>query len=276
MSRRERSVAERINGEMVVVLGWGRAILLQLAHPLIAAGVGAHSHFGAGARGFVQRAHGTIGAMLGVTFGSPEEAQAVADRVNRIHDRVNGRLAVGVGIFPAGTRYSAHDPRLLCWVHATLIESMILSYEAFVGPLTAADKDAYAADAAWMLSALGVPADQLLTTTAQIDEFLKDGYAGGEIAVGEEARRLADLLLAPPMRGVGPAFACTRLITVGLLPADIRAQYGFDWNDARARRFSRAIAVVRGGRRVLPGFAREWPHARRSKSRTYVEHIVKA
>ena len=39
------SVAERINGERLVVLGWGIAILLQVAHPLVAAGVAEHSSF---------------------------------------------------------------------------------------------------------------------------------------------------------------------------------------------------------------------------------------
>ena len=260
---RPRSVAERINGERVVVLGWGRAILLQLAHPLIAAGVGEHSSFRAGARGFYHRAHGTIGAMLGVTFGTPAEARKVAARINSIHDRVHGRLAAPVGIFPAGTPYSARDPRLLCWVHATLIESMILSYETFVGPLTEADKNQYAADATWLLRELGVPDDQLLGSVQDIDAFLRQLRASGEIAVGDEARRLAGALLGPPIRVLSPAFQITGLITAGLLPDDLRRQYGFEWTPRRERRFDRAVKLVRTARRASPGVVREWPHARR-------------
>src|SRR5262245_15266928 len=125
-------VARKINREAVVLLGWGRAILLQLAHPLVAAGVGDYSGFRSGARGFVRRVRGTVGGMLDLTFGTADEAQRIIDRINSIHDRVNGRLPAAVGIFPAGTPYSARDPKLLLWVHATLIDSMTVAYETFV------------------------------------------------------------------------------------------------------------------------------------------------
>jgi hypothetical protein len=51
-------------------------------------------------------------------------------------------------------------------------------------------------------------------------------------------------------------FSLTALLTAGLLPADIRAQYGFEWNDRRERRFRRAVRCVRGARRLLPRPAR--------------------
>ena len=130
-------ISHRVNREAVVVLGWGRAILLQLAHPLVAAGVGAHSGFDAGALAYVHRMRRTIGAMLSLTFGTESEIRETAGRINAIHHRVNGRLDCAVGGYAAGTPYDATDPALLTWVHATLIDSQLRTYALFVGPLGA-------------------------------------------------------------------------------------------------------------------------------------------
>ena len=106
-------ISHRVNREAVVVLGWGRAILLQLAHPLVTAGVGAHSGFDAGALAYVRRMRGTIGSMLSLTFGTDAEVRETAGRINAIHRRVHGRLDRAVGRYPAGTPYDATDPALL-------------------------------------------------------------------------------------------------------------------------------------------------------------------
>ena len=120
------SVAWKINREIAVLLGWGRAILLQFAHPMVAAGVADYSRFQTDLRGYATRSRRTIGAMLALTFGSDEEARAAASRINAIHDRVNGTLSAAAGGRPSGTPYSARDPELLCWVHATLVDSLPL------------------------------------------------------------------------------------------------------------------------------------------------------
>ena len=101
------SVARKINREGIVLLGWGRAILLQVAHPLVAAAIGDFSDFDQGAVGYLRRMHRTVGAMLTLTFGTDADARAVLQRINRIHDQVEGTLREPAGIFPAGTRYSA-------------------------------------------------------------------------------------------------------------------------------------------------------------------------
>jgi uncharacterized protein (DUF2236 family) len=256
-------VARKINGEAVVLLGWGRAILLQLAHPLVAAGVGDYSTFGTGAHGYLRRARQTVGAMLDLTFGAPEDARRIVDHINRIHDRVNGRLRETVGVFQAGTPYSARDPRLLCWVHATLIESMVQAYELFVGPLSTDEKDRYAIEAAWLAQELGVERDRLPDSYAAVEAYLGERLASGEICVGVDARRLAGVLLASPLGpATAPVFHVSRLITIGLLPPSIRDGYGFAWDARRERTFRRTLALIRGTRRLLPPVLREWPAAR--------------
>ncbi|HET9370963.1 MAG TPA: oxygenase MpaB family protein [Vicinamibacterales bacterium] len=259
-------VARKINREAVVLLGWGRAILMQLAHPLVAAGVGDYSGFRSGARGYVRRVRGTVGGMLDLTFGTADEAQRIVDRINGIHDHVKGTLSGPVGIFPAGTPYSARDPRLLLWVHATLMDSMTIAYETFVGPLTAAEKDAYTLEAAWLPAALGVPEADVPRRFADAMAFMTELTARGEIVVGDEARKLSAALLSPPLGPAGaPLFRLSRTITIGLLPDAVRAGYGFAWGPRESRNFKRAVTLMRRTRRILPRMLREWPSARAVK-----------
>ena len=158
------NMAWRIHRERVLLAGWGRAILLQIAHPKVARGVAEHSGFTTEPWGRLRRLHRTLAAMLALTFGSEEEAAGSAARINAIHDRVHGRLEE-----PAtGASYSAHDPELLTWVHATLIESFLLTYRLFVGPVTTPDADRYCAEAAGIEPALGIPPGRLPRTERQL------------------------------------------------------------------------------------------------------------
>ena len=77
-----------------MVAGWGRAILLQLAHPAVAAGVRDHSSFRGSILSSFRRLHSTVGAMLSLTFGDTEQMITAAAGINAIHDRVRGRVAL--------------------------------------------------------------------------------------------------------------------------------------------------------------------------------------
>ncbi len=265
---RELPVTHRVNREAVVVLGWGRAILLQLAHPLVAAGVGAHSGFDAGVLAYVQRMRRTIGAMLSLTFGTESKIRDTADRINAIHRRVHGRLDGAVGRYAAGMPYDATDPALLTWVHATLIDSQIRTYALFVGPLAPDEEDRYCAEAAQIGPLLGVSASELPDTRDRLDGYLDRMEREQRLTVGPEARRLAAALLAPPgRRWVAPALWLGRLTTVGLLPVSIRDAYGFPWCARDARTLRSAAAVLRAARRITPPRLREWPAARQARMR---------
>jgi uncharacterized protein (DUF2236 family) len=98
---------------------------------------------------------------------------------------------------------------------------------------------------------------------AGILAVLQRVYASGEIVVGPAASTLAGSLLSPPLGpAAAPLFRLTRLVTVGLLPSEIRAAYGFAWDASRDRAFRRAVSMIRGMRRCLPPLLREWPAAR--------------
>ncbi len=253
------SITWTINREMIVVAGWGRAILLQLAHPAVAAGVHDHSYFRGSLLSSFRRLRSSVGAMLSLTFGDTEQMIAAAAGINSIHNRVRGRVRDG-----AGEQYSAHDPELQRWVHATLLESIPLTYELLVRPLTLHERDRYCSEAAIMEPLLGMPAGWLPRDSAQLATYMREMLAGGRIVVTDTSRTLARAVLYPPRWHVAwPAFRAMQLVTIGSLPPAIRRAYGFDWSARDVRTFARWTALVRTSLRLLPPLAREWPMARR-------------
>jgi len=260
--------AWRLHREVVMLAGWGRAILLQLAHPLVAQGVADHSSFAADSRGRVRRLNRTLRAMLALTFGTAEEAADAATAINKIHDRVHGRLREGAGAFTAGTGYSAHDPALLAWVHATLVDTFILTFERFVAPLSPVERDRYCREAGGVAPLLGIPPDVLPRGTGELATYMERMLSSGEIAVTGQARSLAREVLSPglpwPAR---PLLALARLTTVGLLPPSIREAYGLEWSPRRERALRLLSAATRRGLPLLPPLVRHWPAARRATRR---------
>lgn len=256
-------VAWKVNSETVTLLGWGAAILLQLAHPLVAAGVAGHSIAVSEPGRRLERLDATIRAMLAITFGSEEERRRAADGINRIHDHIHGTLDAGVGAHAAGARYSAHDPALLAWVHATLASTLPRAYELYVGPLTAAERDRYCAEATAMGPLLGLPEGFLPRTAAEVEEFIAARLADGTVTVGLAARELAREIVAPSLprwaRLVSPL---TALPTLGLLPPAVREAYGFRWGRRQEWALRATAAVARRLLPLLPGLLHRWPVAR--------------
>lgn len=268
------SVSWKINREIVVIAGWGRAILLQLAHPLVAASIDEHSSFRGSLMAGVRRLWSTIGAMRLLTFGDDEEAIATAAGINAIHDRVFGRLEAPAGVFPAGETYSAHDADLLRWVHATLLDSIPLTYELLVGPLTVEERERYFGEAAVMEPLLDIAAGLLPRNTTALDAYMRCMLDGGTIVVTPGTRALARAVLFPPRwRLFWPAFRPVQLVTIGLLPAALRHAYGFEWSQRDARALARWTTALKLVRRLTPASFREWPSARKQSS---VKPIVPA
>jgi uncharacterized protein (DUF2236 family) len=248
----------RINGERVVVLGWPCAILMQFAHPLIAAGVADHSSFQRGRLAPLARLHGTIRAMLAMTFGDDVGAHAAADRINRIHDRVNGSLRQQAGPYAAGTPYSAHDPDLLAWVQLTLLDTMPRAYELLVGSLGASAKDAYCLEARRGARLLGIPDHLVPIAHAEVSSAVAARVRDGSLAVTGTARALARDILVPGMPAPWPVPRLHRLVTVGLLPPELRAAYGLPWSPGDELSLARWSARLRWLSGNTPAIIRRW------------------
>lgn len=255
-------VARKINREVVTVVGWVPAMLMQFAHPLVAAGVAEHSAFRARPGARFDRLRSTVQSMLALTFGSPEEVARAAARINGIHTRVNGELREDAGSIPRGTRYSARDPGLLRWVHATLMHALPRTYELYVGPLTKAEKDTFCRDGALRSPLLGIPDGYLPDSAEGIDRYIDEMLASGQIAVSETARTLAEEVLNPPHPPLsGPLLKLLRLPPIGLLPETIRRAYGFRWERRHELALQSSVAATRGLLRLSPPMVRYWPFA---------------
>ena len=200
--------------------------------------------------------------MLSLAFGDAAARERTLDIIRAIHRRVHGVLPHDVGRFPAGTRYSAEDPALLLWVHATLLDS-IVAYDRVVRPLSIAERDAYCEEAAPIAVALGAREAAIPRTWESLGCYMDAMIDSGTIAVGTEARQLARNVLAPKIFIlVWPAARVNRLVTIGLLPPPVRAQYGFAWSARDERRLGRVLGAIRGVRRAMPAQIALWPQAR--------------
>ena len=218
---------------------------MQLAHPLVAAGVAEHSTFRDGPAANVKRLHSTVRAMLDLSFGSPEDIRRAVGHINAIHDRVHGTLREAAGRFAAGTPYSAGDPELLIWVDATVRDSMLLAYELFVTPLSAADRDQFWTEGDDITTALRVPAGARIQSPDQFRGYLADLEANGSLAITTEARKLA--------REIRVACRHARAVALATLaPCHQRRPV--------ARRPSRGLRLCMDRRRRPRPPAMGWPH----------------
>jgi uncharacterized protein (DUF2236 family) len=258
-------ITRRINRERTLLLGGGCALLLQLAHPLVAAGVADHSDFRDDP---LKRLRRTLDATLAIVFGTAAEAERAAAGIRAVHARVRGTLPSAVGRFPAGTTYSAEDPELLVWVNATLFDTSIRTYELMFGALDDGDLERYHADSGSVGRLLGVPEGTTLPSYASFRAWWSARLTDGELAVGAQARDLAAAVMTPRLRFVPkPAFAPLSLMTLGLLPAPVRDLFGFRWSPARERAFraeARALGLVVG---ALPQRLRVFPQALEAERR---------
>jgi uncharacterized protein (DUF2236 family) len=260
------SISWKVNREIVVIAGWGRAILLQLAHPLVAAAVEEHSSFRGSLTASAGRLRSTVNAMLSLAFGDDEEAISTAAAINTIHDRVFGRLGAAAGQFPAGETYSAHDAELLRWVHATLLDSIPVTYEALIGPLSPEERERYCVEAALMEPLLDIPPGLLPRTTSELDAYMGEVIGSGRIAITDRSRVVARAVLFPPRwQLLWPALRPVQLLTIGLLPEAVRQAYGFEWTERDARALRRWTTGLRLIVRMLPAVLRHWPLARKHR-----------
>ena len=234
-------------------LGGGTAVLLQVAHPLVAAGVAAHSSY---ERDLWRRLVRTLRALYLITYGSRAEADGAARAVPAAHARVNGGTETKLGVFPAGTAYSADDPELMAWVHATLVHSSLCAYQRFERRLSPDEQERYCREMAFVARLFGTPAAAIPSTLADLREYFAAQIGSETITVTEPARAIAGRGPAPTAPGAD-AHAAARA------PArhDLAAPAA-DPRGVRAPPHDRA-AAPRGGRRPLHATRRVAGAARR-------------
>jgi uncharacterized protein (DUF2236 family) len=241
----EQSITRRVNRENVLILGGGRALLMQLAHPSVAAGVDDHSDFRTHP---VRRLRRTIRMTMAIVFGDQDTAQAAARAVNSVHARVKG------------DGYHALDPELLLWVHATLVDSALVTYATFVQPLSERERDEFYQESKLLGELLRIPREAFPKRIDDFDRYVSRMIESGAVAVTDRARDLGRLVLRPRLRLLpGPAMIPFEIVTAGLLPRTLREQYGLAWGAGQRRAFRVAVATVPRVVRLTPAVLRVWP-----------------
>jgi uncharacterized protein (DUF2236 family) len=239
------SITRRVNRENVLLLGGGRALLMQLAHPKVAAGVDEHSDF---RKQPIRRLRRTIRTTMAIVFGDRETALTAARAVNQVHASVRGH------------EYRALDPDLLLWVHATLVDSALVTYETFVRPLRPSDREDFFQESKVLGGLLGIPAEHFPETLRDFDSYLEAMMAGGPVRVCPRAVELAEQVLRPKLRLLpGPVMVPFEVVTAGLLPPTLRAQYGLAWGAGQRRAYRLAVKTVPRLVAMTPPVLRVWP-----------------
>jgi uncharacterized protein (DUF2236 family) len=251
------SVAWRVDRELIVLTGGSCALLMQAAHPVVAAGVVEHSTYATDPFGRLMR---TMTSSFDVVFGTRARAEAAIRRVNAIHASVSGRL-------PDGAPYSALDPEALLWVHATLVDTALRVYSRFVEPLSAADEQAYHEEAARVAARLGVAPSDLPDRIGELRTWMGGMVEGGRVHVTPDARRIARTVLRPIRWVPGLAWDAAHLVSLATLPDPLRRQYGLRWSPARERGIDRLAAASRRALPLLPSVVRFAPQARYARRR---------
>lgn len=211
--------------ESAILLGGGRAALMQLAHPAVAHAIRDHSVVHQDMLGRFTR---TMKSAYDVLFGSIDDATEISKRVYRIHAAIAGKLddVPGQDVAP----YRALDPEAIFWVGATLTDTTILVYERMVRPMTLAERDRMVRESIpfWVL--FGVPAESCAKNWADLHGYVVRRSESLAPLVGETARTQAALLFQSPLPLMQPVFDQIRLITAELLPTPLQRAFRMELN----------------------------------------------
>lgn len=173
----------KVHGDVITMMVGGiAALLLQMLHPAVLAGVWDHSNFREDMLGRLRR---TARFISTTTFASAADAEAAIARVRSVHEEVRG-------VLPDGTAYSATDPRLLAWVHVTEAICFLESWMRYGDPaMSLADQDRYFSEMARIATALG--ADPVPRSRPEAEALLQ--AMRGELHYDGRTREVADIVL---------------------------------------------------------------------------------
>lgn len=205
------SITWRIHSDPAMAVGGIRALLQQALHPEAMDGVAKNSNFREDAWGRLQRTGDYVST---ITFGSRDEALALAARVRKIHSSLG-----------------LDDPHLLLWVHMSMVDSFLdIAIRSGV-TLAEGEGDQYVAEMALFAQLVGVNLDLVPTTCLQMESYFKE--ISPELSASDDAKRAALFLTIPPLptairfaTPAAPAWASLALLATSSLPAWARSLYG--------------------------------------------------
>lgn len=241
------SMLWRVDREALVFLGAGRALLMQLAHPWVAAAIADHSAVSTDPIG---RFHRTFEIVFTLVFGSLDQALATSRRLHRRHSAVTGAMPERLGHYPEGSPYLANEVSALMWVHATLVDTALKAYELVLPPLGPEARERYYAECRLLGALFGVPLEAQPRSWADFARYMETALDSDRLEVGAAAREVAGGVL----RGVGPIRTPRwyLALTSAMLPEPLRAPFGLPFGERERRRAARAVQAIRRLHPALP------------------------
>ena len=244
------SVSWKINRESALFLAAGRAALLQLAHPWVAAAIAEHSRT---LYDPVGRFHQTFRVMFTMVFGSTEQALAVARHLHRRHGGIRGTMPETAGPFAEGSGYEANNIAALRWVFATLVDSALLAYELVLPPLAPDERERYYEQSRTTAALFGIPREELPSNWQGFSAYVESMLQSDTLTVSGSARSMAHELQNGAGSWLRPPF-WYRALTIHLLPPRLRKEFQLGYEERERRSAERAT-------RWLPRIYRPLPEA---------------
>jgi uncharacterized protein (DUF2236 family) len=246
------SATWRVDREAAVFLGAGRALVLQLAHPWVAAAIADQSRVFADPLG---RFHRTFKVMFTMVFGTRDQALAVARRLYQRHTAVVGVLPAAAGPFAAGSNYYANDLAALRWVHATLVETALMAHDLVLPPLSREERERYWSEARLYAALFGIPPDILAPDWSSFVDHNAAMVESDVLTVIPAARDIVQQIFSGAATRIGPP-RWYRSLTAQMLPPRLRVAFDLPFGEAEERSAARAVRWMRRGYPLLPGHLR--------------------
>ena len=250
----------KVNKEITVLFGGARALLMHAAHPLIAAGARQTSFY---QRDPWKRLIRTLSLQNSVTFGTKEEADESAHRINKLHEVIKGEDEI------TGGYYDALDHEQLLWVHACLQISSIYFYEKTVKKLTEQEKNQYHEEN--LIAAEMVLVDRQLMPKTHEDLknwIIEKSKEKDYLVLTDVAVDVADIISGGPVpKHIKPIWPFIAFTAFNTLPPEFKNIYGIKETKFKTMLLNFNLYFLKYSRPFLPPFFRLIAPARWAKQR---------
>lgn len=231
------SITWKIHSDPAMLIGGIRALFQQALHPEAMAGVAEHSNFREDAWGRLER---TGDYVTTVTFATPAEADALTARVRKIHAHLG-----------------LDDPKLLLWVHMSMVDSFLDVAVRSGMQLSEAECDQYVGEMVLFALAVGIDEALVPRTVSEMRQYFVD--IAPELIASDDAKRAALFLTLPPMptavrfaTPAAPAWASVAALAGASLPSWARSLYGWPTLPGQGLATNIAMTALRKTLLVLP------------------------
>lgn len=242
------SISWRINRESALFLGAGRASVLQLAHPWVAAALDQHSNLRTDP---LARFHNTFRIVFTMVFGTLDQALAASRHLYRLHTHIEGELPSPVAGYTPGSRYQANEAHALLWVYATLVHSAVIAHDLVLPPLSPGERQSYYEESRRMAALFGIPAALLPATWAELESYMDAMVASDKLGANALSRDLAQHVLHGRGSWV-PVPRWYRALTIAWLPEQLRTEFALKFGAGEQRRAALAAKWLPHIYRRLP------------------------